>query len=118
MLSNEEKNWAMLCHLSALLGFVLVPSANVWAPLIIWLLKKNDSPFVDEQGKESLNFHISWWIYIFIAGAMAATIILIPLAAILAGLIYLLGLIYTVVAAIAASNGQHYRYPFTIRFFQ
>lgn len=114
--SSEERNWAMLCHLSALLGFVLMPSANIWAPLIVWLLKKDHSRFVDEQGKASLNFHISLWIYAFIAGALWFTIILIPLMFLLLGAIYLSGLICTVLAAIAASNGQHYRYPFTIRF--
>lgn len=118
MLSNEEKNWAMLCHLSALLGFVLVPSANIWAPLVVWILKKDASPFVDDQGKESLNFHISLWIHTLVSSLLLFTVILIPLVFILWGLIYLVGLIYTILAAVAASNGRFYRYPFTIRFFK
>lgn len=108
----------MLCHLSALLGFVLVPSANVWAPLVVWLMKRNESSFIDEAGRESINFHISLWIYSGAAFLMWFTIILIPLALLLGIAIYLLGLICTILGAVAASNGQSYRYPLTIRFLQ
>ena len=116
-MTKDEKTWAMLCHLSALLGFVLIPSANVWAPLIVWMLKKDQYPFVDEQGRESLNFHISLWIYTFIAGAIALTIIGLPLAFLIWGAVYIAGFLFTILAAIAASEGGSYRYPFTFRFF-
>lgn len=112
--SPNERNWGMLCHLSALAGFIGLPYGNVLGPLIVWLLKKNDSVFVDEQGKESLNFHISVAIY----GTVAALSMLILIGWVLFPLVYLFGLIYTIVGAIAASNGQNYRYPLTIRFLQ
>lgn len=115
MLPAEERNWAMLCHLSALLGFVLVPSANVFAPLIVWLLKKNDSAFIDEHGRESLNFHISLWIYGLISSLLWFTIILIPLVLLIWAAIYLGGLIYSIIAGLKASNGEHFRYPLTLR---
>ena len=115
MRQSEERNWAMGCHLSALLGFVLVPSANVFAPLLIWLLKKNDSGFIDEHGRESLNFHISLWIYTLLAWLLCFTVILIPLAVLMGIAIYLGGIIYTILAAVKASNGESYRYPLTLR---
>lgn len=113
--ASEERNWAMACHLSALLGFVLMPSANIWAPLIIWLWKRNDSAFIDQAGRESVNFHISLWIYSLVAIAMAFTIVLIPLAILLGGALYLAGLVYTIIGAVKTSGGEHYRYPFTLR---
>ena len=69
----EEKNvttWAMLCHLSALSTYIGVPFGHIILPLIIWLIKKDASPFIDEQGKESLNFQISMTIYGIIAGIL------------------------------------------------
>lgn len=114
-LTSEEKNWAMGCHLSSLSGFVGVPFGNVLGPLIIWLLKKNDSPFIDEHGRESLNFHLSLWIYAVVSGLLWFTVILIPLVFIFWGLEFLVGVIYSIIAAVKASNGESYRYPFTLR---
>ncbi len=110
--SPNERNWAMLCHLSALAGFIGVPYGNVLGPLIVWLLKKNDSPFIDQQGKESLNFHLSIAIY----GTLAALSVFILIGFVLFPLVYLFGLIYTIIGAIAASDGKQFRYPLTIPF--
>ncbi|MEW6113824.1 MAG: DUF4870 domain-containing protein, partial [Thermodesulfobacteriota bacterium] len=63
MPSKQATNWGMLCHLSALLGLVLISFGHILGPLVVWLFKKNDDPFIDEQGKESLNFQISMTIY-------------------------------------------------------
>jgi uncharacterized Tic20 family protein len=112
-LNNEEKQWGMGCHLASLAGFV-IPLGNIFGPLVVWLIKKNDSAFVDSQGKESLNFQISMTIYMMIAALsifLLIGIFLLPLVA-------LLDLILTIVAAVRASNGEEYRYPATIRFFQ
>ena len=112
--SSEEKNWGMFCHLSALAGFIGVPYGNVLGPLVVWLIKKNESAFVDDQGKESLNFHLSVALY----GTIAALSMFILIGFVLFPIVYLFGLIYTILGAIAASNGQKYRYPLTIRFLQ
>jgi uncharacterized Tic20 family protein len=112
LLTKEEKNWGMLCHLSALAGFIGLPYGNVLGPLIVWLIKKNDSPFIDAQGKESLNFHLSMAIYLTIA----AIALFVVVGFVLLPIVYLFGLIYTIIGAVAASNGQNYRYPLTIRF--
>jgi len=106
--SSDERMWGMLCHLSSLSGGV-IPFGNIVGPLVIWLIKKDEYAFVDDQGKESLNFQISILIYTIV---LAVTIIGIPLA--IGAMIF--GLVMTVVAAIKANGGEYYRYPLTIRF--
>ncbi len=56
---QETRKWAMLCHLGGLASLVLFPTANVILPLVIWLAKRNTDPYVDEQGREAVNFQIS-----------------------------------------------------------
>ena len=110
----EEKQactFAMLCHLLSLTTFIGIPFGNIIAPLIMWLVKKNDFPFVDEQGKESLNFLISMTIYGIIAGILCFIIIGIPLL----GLLVVLDIIFVIIASVKSSNGESYRYPMTLR---
>ncbi|HZV47575.1 MAG TPA: DUF4870 domain-containing protein, partial [Thermodesulfovibrionales bacterium] len=64
---QKVRNWGMLCHLGALAAFLGIPLGHLLGPFIIWLIKKNDHPFIDEQGKESLNFQISMSIYSIVA---------------------------------------------------
>lgn len=109
--SKQEQNWAMLCHLSALSGF-LFPFGNLIGPLVVWLLKRAEMPQVEHHGKESLNFQISVTI---------AALICIPLMFVLIGfaLIFVVAigaLVLTVMATVKVSNGDFgYRYPFTLR---
>ena len=109
--NKDENMWAMFCHLSGLVGFV-IPFGNVIAPLIIWTLKKDEYPHVDDQGKEALNFQISITVYILLSVLLIFVVIGIPLLIIL-GLFWL---IMTVIGAINANDGNKYRYPFTIKF--
>jgi uncharacterized Tic20 family protein len=109
--NKDENMWAMFCHLSGLVGFV-IPFGNVIAPLIIWTLKKDEYPHVDDQGKEALNFQISMTVYILLSVLLIFVVIGIPLLIIL-GLFWL---IMTVIGAINANDGNKYRYPFTIKF--
>ncbi len=111
MLRNEDKTWGMACHLAALAGLV-IPFGNVVGPLVVWLMKKNESAFVDDQGKESLNFQISASIYMLVA----ALSMFVLIGFILLPIVALATLIMTIVGAIRANNGEHYRYPLTIRF--
>ncbi|MBM4154885.1 MAG: DUF4870 domain-containing protein [Lentisphaerae bacterium] len=110
----DERNWAMGCHLSTFAGYLVpIPFANVFAPLILWHIKRAASPFVDAHGKEALNFQISMTIYVL------ASVPLVFLCGI--GVVLILGLsiadaIFTIVAAITASSGKPYRYPLCIRF--
>lgn len=120
--SRLAKNWAMGCHLAALALYVGIPFGNLIGPLLIWLLKRDEYPLVDEQGKESLNFQISVLIYSVVATVLivifAVTFILIPLAVImgiLLALLFIANLILVIVAAVKVSDGQSFQYPFSLR---
>jgi uncharacterized Tic20 family protein len=111
--SSDERMWAMLCHLSAFAGY-LVPFGNILGPLVIWLIKKDQYAFVDDQGKEALNFQISIMIWAAVAAVLCFVIIGIPL--LIAVVIF--SIVMTIVAAIKANGGESYRYPLTIRLIQ
>jgi uncharacterized Tic20 family protein len=110
-LTRDERNWAMLSHLLALVGYFLVPFGNVIAPLIIYLMKKDESPFVADQSRESLNFQISVCIYALISGVL----ILILIGFLLLAVVVVAGAILTIIASVKAANGEAYRYPLTLR---
>lgn len=102
--SNDDRNLAMLAHLLGIVsGFV--------GALIIWLIKKDQSAFIDEQGKEALNFQITILIGFVIAGVL--TVILI--GALLMPVLLIVNLVFCILAAVAVSKGEHYKYPFAIR---
>ena len=107
----DAKLWGMLVHLGALAGMIGIPFGHILGPLIFWLIKKNEFPFVDEQGKESLNFQIT---------ATIALIACIPLMFVIIGipLMFVVGiadLVYVIIAAVKTNKGEHFRYPFTLR---
>jgi uncharacterized Tic20 family protein len=108
--SAEERQWAMFAHLAALLGF-LIPFGNIIGPLVIWLIKKDEMPFVDDQGKESLNFQIT----VAIAALISMALIVILIGFALLALVAIAALVMTIIAAIKANEGTRYRYPFTLR---
>ncbi|GAA0349201.1 DUF4870 domain-containing protein [Bacillus horti] len=110
-LSKEERMWGTLCHLSAFAIFLLPFGGNFLGPLVVYLLKKNDYPFVADQGIESLNFQISLLIYTVISAMLI--IVLIGLIGLF--LIPIIGFIFVVIASLRANDGVRYRYPFTIR---
>jgi uncharacterized Tic20 family protein len=120
--SAEERQWAMFAHLSSLLGGLLTSG---WAfsagffigPLIIWLMKKETMPFVDDQGKEALNFAIT--VSIICVALMIMTIMTFGLGALLTiPLLMAIGitsLVFVIIAAVKANEGVRYRYPVSIR---
>lgn len=114
--SSEEKNWAMISHISAFVALIpLLPVIGmVLGPLIVWLLKKEDMPLVAENGKAALNFNIGMFIAYCVAILLCFIIIGIPL---LFGLV-IFHFIVTVMAAIKASEGGVYKYPFTLKLVQ
>ena len=110
--SKSERQWAMGCHLVALSGY-LIPIASIIAPLILWLMKREDGVFVDEQGGESLNFQITILIY------AVMSVMLIPvlgLCVLLVGAVVVFDFVCIRVAAVKASEGTAFRYPACIRF--
>lgn len=108
---TQEKSWGMFCHLAALSGYI-IPFGNVIGPLIIWLIKKDESPYVDKQGKESLNFQISVTLYCIIA----AILIIVVIGIFLLIAIGIGTLVLIIVGAIKANNREEFAYPLTIRF--
>ncbi len=112
MKPEEEKNWAVATHLASLSGYIGIPLGHILGPLIIWLMKKDSSPFLDEVGKETVNYNISIILWFVLCIPLCFIIIGIPMLICLA----IMDVIVTIMAAIAASNGQQYKYPLTIRF--
>ncbi len=116
--SPEEKNvktgynaLAMWCHLGTFAGVFFPLGGNFIAPLIIWLLKKDEDALVDDQGKESINFQIS----IFLYGIVASLLMVLMVGIFLLMALGLFAVIQVIMASIAASKGEKYRYPLCIR---
>ena len=108
---KEERTWGMLCHLVVFLGFI-IPFASIIGPLVIWIIKRDEMPFVEDQGKESLNFQITM---------MLATIVSVLLMFVLIGfvlifVVLIFQLIVVIIASIKANEGVYYRYPLSFRF--
>jgi uncharacterized Tic20 family protein len=144
MKHNNEKTNAFLIHICAFAGFIF-PFGNIITPLIAWQTLKDRSLFLDEQGKEAVNFNISYTLYVFLLSLLFIPFALgsifnrnhngmhwnnfnlnfdldfdnlygfIGLGSI-AGIIYLIGIALVIVAAVKAREGENYKYPFTIKF--
>ena len=110
-LSKDERMWGMLAHLSALSSLFTGGFGFVLGPLIVWLIKKEEMPFVDDQGKEALNFQIT----MLIGFAICATLTLVLIGFLLLPLLALTNLVFVIIAAVKANEGTRYRYPFAIR---
>jgi uncharacterized Tic20 family protein len=118
----EERQWAMFAHLSALAGGLLTSAIGGWGffigPLVIWLMKKDTMPFVDDQAKEALNFNIT--VSAIFVVLLILTLVTLGLGALLTLPIMLLvgigALVLIIIAAMKANQGIAYRYPMTIRF--
>ena len=108
--NKDERTWAMLCHFSALCMFIF-PFGNILAPLIIWLIKKEEMSFVEDQAKEVLNFQISMTIYLLISGILCFILIGIPFVIGLG----IFNVIITIIAGIKANDGISYRYPINLK---
>jgi len=142
MKKNNDNTNAFLIHICAFAGFIF-PFGNIITPLIAWQTLKDRSVFLDEQGKEAVNFNISYTLYVFLL-----SILFIPFAfgslfnnrdlifnsnhinldfdfdnifgfigfGSITGLIYLIGMALVIIASIKARDGENYKYPFTIKF--
>ena len=108
---KTERTLGSLCHLLALCGFLGIPFANIFAPLVLWVIKKDDSPFVDDQGKESVNFQITMTLAAIVSGVLVLLLVGILLLIVL----LVLDVVFIIIATIKASNGERYRYPFCLR---
>jgi uncharacterized Tic20 family protein len=104
--SAEERQWAMFAHLAALSGFV-IPFGTIIGPLVVWQMKKEQMPFVAEQGREALNFQIT----VGIAFLVSALLSVIIIGFLLMPIIGIGALILTIIAGLQANQGNHYEYP-------
>jgi uncharacterized protein len=115
----DARNWAVAAHLSALVTFLGIPS--LVGPLIVWLIKRDEDPYIAEHAREALNFQISVLIYVIAGGVIAVVGVVATLGI---GLILIIPLVIAaaiawfvlvIMAAVKASSGERYRYPLTIR---
>jgi len=110
--SRHARTWGMACHLASFAQFI-IPFGGVLGPLVVWLLRKDDHSFIDDQGKESLNFQMS---------LSSAQFVLLLLARwqnggyFLFGMLTLAGVVFAIIASIKANEGVAYRYPLSYRF--
>ena len=142
MKKNTENTNAFLIHISAFAGFMF-PFGNIITPLIAWQTLKDRSPFLDEQGKEVVNFNISYTLYVFL---LTLTFIPFAISSIfrknhdfwnnnhfnfdfgfdnifgfiglvsITSIVYLTGIALVIIASLKAKEGENYKYPFTIKF--
>ena len=106
----ESRQWGLFAHLSALVGLI-IPFGNILGPLIIWQIKKAEMPFVDDQGKEAVNFQITLLLALLVSGLLCFVLIgflVLPVVAVY-------GLVMTIIGGIKANDGVKYRYPLTLR---
>lgn len=108
---NDARMWGTLCHLSAL-SMYFTAVGGIVGPLAVWLVKRNEYPFVDDQGKESLNFQLSMLLYHLIAAIGVLCLIGLPALICLS----IANIVFVIIASLQANNGVYYRYPLTIRF--
>lgn len=102
--TKDDRNMALLMYLLALVTHWL-------GPLIIWLIKKDSSPFINDQGKELLNFQIT----VYIALLVASLTCFIGIGIVLVPLVGICNLVFIIIGAVAVSKGTPYRFPFALR---
>ena len=113
----KPQTWAMLCHLGELTGYCFNGLGSVVVPLVLWILKKDKMPEVNQHGKEALNFNISILIYVLVL--FAFNFLTLGIGTILAGPLLLVLVVFHIVcvlcAAIKANSGEDYQYPLCLR---
>lgn len=110
-MDQDTKTWAMILHFSLLAGWV-VPLAGLIAPIIIWQIKKEELPGIDEHGKTALNFILSMLLY----GLIASLLVMVVVGIVLVPLLVIVGIVYPIMGGIKANEGELWSYPGIIRF--
>ena len=109
---SGERGLAAVMHLGGFVALLGAGPLAILVPLIMWLLKRDESPFLDDHGREAINFQISWWIWGFISGVLVLVLVGILMLLVLS----IAWVILMIIAAVRANSGEYYRYPMTIRF--
>ncbi|UCH10362.1 MAG: DUF4870 domain-containing protein [Fidelibacterota bacterium] len=110
--STDACKWGMLCHLAALTGLLGNGLGFLIGPLVVWLFKKEDDPFIDDQGKEAVNFQIT----MFVALIVSALLMLVLIGFVLMIVVGIMMVVFTILGALKANQGELYRYPVSFRF--
>jgi uncharacterized Tic20 family protein len=105
--TQDERTWGTIAHLAAFAGFFAPFAGNAIGPLVVWLIKREQSAFVEAHAKEALNFNITVLI--------GYCVIVVFIGFLLMGALFFYWLAMTIVAAIKAGEGVSYRYPFALR---
>ena len=108
---SQKETWGMAAHMSALIGLLFAPGI-VLGPLAVWLLKRNDSDFVNENGKEALNFQLTILAITFVLAMLSAVSGIFMILAVVAGIA---GLGFAIYGGLQAKKGLIYSYPFALR---
>ena len=109
-ITPDERTWGTMAHVSSIIA-MFIGGLAVLGPLIVWLVKKNESPYVAHHGREALNFQIT----MFIAALVSAALILCGIGLVLLPLIFVANVILSIIGAMRANEGQLWTYPFSIR---
>jgi uncharacterized protein len=109
--TQDERTWGLVAHLSAFAGFFAPVVGNVVGPLVVWLVKRDQSAFVEVEAKEALNFNIT----VAIGYCVCALFALVFIGILLGGALFIYWLVMTILAAVKAGEGVPYRYPFALR---
>ena len=110
-ISRDARMWAMICHLAGLAFFLMPLISNIIAPFIVWQIKKEDDLFIEENGKEALNFQISISIYALVC----IPLVFVCVGVVLLPAVFVLDLVCIIIASLKSNDGEYYRYPLTIR---
>ncbi|ABV39007.1 conserved hypothetical protein [Shewanella sediminis HAW-EB3] len=110
-LTQDEKNMGIVVHVASFAGYI-IPFGSVLGPLIVWLMQRDEIQFVDECGRNCLNFKISMMIYVMIS----VVLMFVGIGFILVGFLAVFDIVVTIIAAMKASEGICYKYPMTIKF--
>jgi uncharacterized Tic20 family protein len=104
---SDEKQWKVILHLSGLLGFV--------GPLVVWLVKKEQYPSIDAEGRKVLNFQFSYLIYMIATSVVGGILSFLCVPLILPFAAFIAWLVFTIIGAVKASNNESYEFPLTIK---
>ncbi len=110
---SADNSLAVIMHLLGFAGFVF-PFGNIIAPLILWLIKRTESPFLDRVGKEVVNYQLSYTIYAAVAGLLC----LVLVGFLILPILFVVWVVFMIIAAVKTGNGEDYRYPGSIRLLQ
>lgn len=112
--TQEQRKWGMAIHLAALTG-LLLPLGLVLGPMIVWMLKKNDSAYLDSQGKKALNFQLTILIIAFVFAVLSILVRPVISIAFMAGMA---GIVFAIMASIKTYKGKDFNYPFSLKIFK